>query len=243
MSTENQKLPLKEIYEHFREIYGLLLKITQLNLKIEAENKRLLSINKMISQRSMDKHDYLEQLSKLCTKQILAEISALEKNIQQLKQNEMNLKTEKEIEAYHQSLNQNKNRLSELEALYFDREQETESLQLKIKETEQFLSGIEETKNEIMQEIKINIHPMHNESEGYKLRMQAIIETLPASRKNLFLERYHYFKKSNPFCLITTHKCESSQLHIDQHSYRQVSLLLAIELCPHCEKILLPVFL
>lgn len=187
----------------------------------ERENEALLQTAKL-KQELISTTNELADVEKLLKtaseqKQRLIDIGGDEKKIQNFSQ---------DIEKYEEKGMEFLSRLDEIES--------------EISDQKNFLSGIQKTISEIMEEVKPEVEKCDQEIKNIDLRVELLTQELPDDFRNLYLKVSAKKLAHGPFSRTDQGSCYFCRFKISKVDESEIDTQRSLKTCPQCGRIFLP---
>lgn len=232
-----------EAFKILKEINSLNQKIQKILSEQKDEYSRITKIEKIRTQRTdllvQDEKRKEEINNKM--QSFEEEINALTDELEQVKRSESTIKNEKQLSAYQDQLKSLNCAIEENENSTFSLLEESEQIEETISEHKTFLTGSQESIQEIIKEIEVAVN---QKSEGLTIlqkRIQLLNEELPSEFSNALKDASKKHPASSPFTRIIEKHCEFCKMKLSASIIQDVETSLKLKSCSCCERIILPV--
>ena len=233
----------KENFRVLKEINSLLTKCQILEAQIESENSRLDKIERQIKLKK-DQMNLLTEQSKSHKQNLSqkeAELFKVEKQNEAATTNMNRAITEKELNAAQDQLNKSAELIERLNEEILNLMEKDEEFDDQIKEISQFLTGIEEGKSEIKEDIKTNTDPMKKELEGYRSRIENLFGEIPSPHDQAFKNLVAKNLPKGPITRLNQQNyCELCGTQISATKVKAVEEQLQYSACSGCTRVIIP---
>jgi len=231
---------IEESFQNLLEINSLFLKIHDLELASKGELKRLGDLESLEGLKLALLEVKKAEIKAIHLKEMELEISKILDQINRHKAQINLITTQKELDSLTHEIENDSKKVENLEADYFLKLELFENLNQEIKDLENFLSGIKNTKKEIEGEVNASLVIKKNEIENFQKRVDSLIEMCDKSVKNIFKDFVYKNKISDPISFIKSKNCSRCKISLDSMTIQNVENKRSIEICSNCNRILLP---
>jgi predicted nucleic acid-binding Zn-ribbon protein len=231
---------MTDTYRNFIEIMSLKAKIYKLLGNVQSQTKRILDTeNKKTSSIAKKEALSLELLELGVSKNELL-IKDLDLKLSKLNSDINKVNSEKELNSINSEISFLKEKLQALEDETFLKIDIADNLQAEITTLSGFITGIDQTITEIKNEAEAEIQKDQKEISNLNLRILSLVDSLPTSVQKTYHLVDKKFKTSPPFSFINQKNCSTCKINIDQMTVSNVLSHRSVEICPSCDRILLP---
>ncbi len=232
----------KSIFRKFSLISTIDQKIHRHMTTIESEKARIEHVK---SQREQKKEhvDHASEALKM-TKELLQgeekELFQIEKQLEKSKVNLDNAKNQQQLSAIEKEIETLSPKQEEHETIILELLEKIEQLELNIKETNNFLTGSEETLQQITGEVGEIVNEEEKEIKSSEQEIAQILKEISPNDKEIFELTNKKYRFNTPLVKIQNGACPKCGSMIDKMTISQVDKGVSIEMCPGCNRILLP---
>lgn len=227
-------------HRHLIEIEALKKQNNQNLLQISSENKRISDLNERRAKTIAQIDDLILEEKNLSLSITQQQIDALDTRLKKLN-SQLNLAiTEKEQIAFEKQIKLARHEKDNLENIYFENLEKSESLLEEIKDKKEFMKGSIESLEMIKDEVAKNIAGEQKIIDDRNLRIHSLEDALHPSIKSLYLELEKKFTPKRPICYLVDKKCTECHLLVDSVLKNSLEEGRSIEICPGCGRLLIP---
>ena len=192
----------------------------------------------------------IEVLSKRKT-DTLAQLSGLKSDYIRLQQSLHEIEQKMKVQAEQRSRwidaggDENKRKMMEAELIKLEEEgfsllQKLDENEIERKEIQTFLLGLENTTQEISLESKNEMQIVENEIKQINLRLEGLVEILPAEFKDLLLKLLKKNLAHGPFTRMEAGSCFFCRYKISRVVESEIDMHKLLRQCPQCSRIFIP---
>lgn len=169
------------------------------------------------------------------------ELAELEAKIHKSNEHISNATTQQQADAITKELETLTPLAGEKEDRILELIDQIEQLQEQIKGHEEFLKGSEKTLEEIRNEVSNLNKKEKQDIDNLEERIANLLETIPKSFKDIFLESQKEHRFQHPVAFIENRCCSQCRFAVDITIQENVTKALSPERCPSCSRMLLPI--
>lgn len=229
----------RESLGHLVEIQSLKKQESHFQEAIESEHERISALEKRQSFAQNEIERLTKEIADLKIKAKELELDSLLSEQQKLKAKEALVTNEKEAHALEKTLKENVEKAQNLEAEIFTALELEEKYSDEIKDLRSFLNGLQSTIKEISEEVKTSTTEQLQDLKSVQSRIQSLLGLCHKDILVLF-ERAQKKHPKSPLSYINGSSCKECRMVLNSVLKSQVENISAIEICPYCERILLP---
>lgn len=229
----------RESLGHLVEIQSLKKQESHFQEAIESEHERISALEKRQSFAQNEIERLTKEIADLKIKAKELELDSLLSEQQKLKAKEALVTNEKEALALEKTLKENIEKAQNLEAEIFTALELEEKYSDEIKDLRSFLNGLQSTIKEISEEVKTSTTEQLQDLKSVQSRIQSLLGLCHKDILVLF-ERAQKKHPKSPLSYINGSSCKECRMVLNSVLKSQVENISAIEICPYCERILLP---
>lgn len=221
-----------ESFTKLKEIDSLTkLKNSHVKAKLDEESR----LNKLLERKTQTESAITAQKQLIISKNTeMAELEKRLKNAAEQKQRLMDIGgDEKKIQDFT-------NQISELEEKGFLLLDEQEKIESELGDLKTFLGGLEKTIFEIKAEIDEASLKLNQEIANSELRIELLMNELPADFKSLLIKVSSKNLAHGPFTRIEQGSCYFCRYKISRLDESEIDMLKGLKTCPQCGRIFLP---
>lgn len=233
----------KETFRKLKEINSLYLENQKTLQSANTEGGRLTKILKMEDLRKDELENHLLEKSAA-----ISEMAEIENKIAQLQLkknqtlcNKNNVFSQEEIDAFEKQLSVTETDLDELEEKGLYLLEQIEEYTTQIEEAQNFLSGVQETKKEISDEILKSNQPLLDKIQVNEKRMEHLFSELPDKVTESFKSLVQKNLKYGATAQIDKNHCSICKMILPQIDIEKVEKHLHYMSCPSCSRVFIPV--
>jgi predicted nucleic acid-binding Zn-ribbon protein len=227
-------------FRHLIEIEALKRQNAQNQLQIMSENKRISDLNDRRAKTLLQIDDFITEEKNLNLVLTQQQIDTLQSRLTKLNSQLALAVTEKEQIAFENQIKLIKSELENLENLYFENLEISESIFTSIKEFQEFLVGSKESLNLIQLEVQNSVEAEKKIIENRNLRIASLLDELHPSLKDLYLASEAKFSSKRPVSYLIDKKCSECHMLTDSILKNSLEEGRTIENCPSCGRLLIP---
>lgn len=229
-----------ETFRNFIEIEGLNKKIAQHIAEIASQEKRIKDAEgkKLSAMMNIDQNNL--RIKELKLKELELTVSGLEKKLAHYQEQMSLVKNQKELDSLTHEINSTKSQLTIEETDFFNKIDLVTTLENEILDLNNFVKGINESIDEIKKEVEIEISKNKKEIDNFQLRINSLLDQLNPSDKKMYQELAVKFKSTSPTAFIIGKNCSLCRINIDAQTINLVDHAKSLEICPNCNRLLLP---
>lgn len=232
----------KLIFSKFKEIATIDQKINMLQNTIISEEDRIKSLN-TLRQNKQEHLDHTNEALKV-TKKLLSdeekELFNLDKQLQKSKENLKTASTQQQLNAAEKEIETLEPRKNEHEIVILDLMEKIEYLEDEIDMTKNFLAGSNDTLKEISNEVMEIVSEKRKEISISEEEINLILKSIPSIERELFEMTNKRYRFNTPLVRINNNSCPKCGSSIDRMTLTNVDKAISLEVCPGCNRILLP---
>ncbi len=229
-------------FSHLKEIQSLDNMIKKHLDAISAEEGRLEHIN-ALRKRAQDEIENLTNLvsqKKVTTQNLEKELFDWENKLAKAEENLPYATNEKEVSALERDRSMSQENVDDLQEKVLTLLEEIEEHENLIREKEVFLSGSQETLDEINLEIEIETRQERQQITNYEARIEVLRQEVPGSLWQTFSEARKKHRFNLPLARIMNKACEKCRFIVDAQTASRVEAATGYELCTQCGRLLIP---
>lgn len=231
---------MTDTYRNFIEIMSLKAKNYQLLTDIQSQRKRILDTESKKTAAISKKDALALQILELGISKNEQLIKDLDSKLSKLNTDINKVNSEKELNSLNNEIAFLKEELHTLEDETFLKIDIADKLQVELATLSGFIAGIDQTITEIKLEAESEIKKHQKEVENLSSRISSLVDSLPSSVQKTYQLVDKKFVSSPPFSFINQKNCSACKINIDQMTVSNVQNHRSVELCPSCDRILLP---
>lgn len=229
-------------YNALVEIQGLDTRIASHLKIIEQETARLSFIktqkNQKIDSLALSKNEFKklsEELGRL-EAQLAHKTSQLEK----VNNHFTSLHDEKQLSLYEKEKAQVLLEKNQLEDTILEKYEQYDQLDTDIKETESFLTGVEQSIKEVQDEIALIQQKEEKEIKNYEERIDSLMHDIPSELLSLFQKTREKYRFKGLLTRVENNKCSRCRYTLDNQTALAIDKMTSVELCPSCQRLFIP---
>lgn len=231
-----------EQYKDLLELQSLENQILKFENNIKDHNKRIIFVESKKQEAINDLSDLnltLEQTKKdLGQKE--DKLNQLQNNLIRNKEKMDMVKTTKEMEFLEAEVKSINDSIPVCEDLVFNLLENIETLEKNIGEKQSFLAGIDQSIEEVRTEVNIDIEKENKELKYYQERKSHLLDSFEKTFKDMFIFTYNKLRLKTFISILNGNRCGYCKNGVPANTCEQIEKAFLIELCPTCERILIP---
>ncbi|MCK5074057.1 MAG: hypothetical protein KAQ98_11570 [Bacteriovoracaceae bacterium] len=210
--------------------------------KIDYHKKRISDIEEKRKNAKEDLNEKTDKLSILKTKikKDEARLYDLETKLSKTRENMKVVTTNQQISALEKEIEVLVPQRDSLEENSLEVMEKIEILETDVTELEGFLNGSEKTMQEIKTEVESNIRDEQHEIDNYNERVENLLSLIPPQMCAVFKNVNKKYKYKNPLTFVENNTCIQCSFIIERNLSSSIEKGTIIELCPNCERLLIP---
>lgn len=233
----------KESYRIIKEISSLHTHKQKLIAETNNEGGRLDKILKMEEERAqkLTEDQTLRGELSIELTQVENSIATLSSQLEQTQANKNNVFTEDEISAFEKQSEHLSSELSLKEEQGLELLEKIESLEAEINDAKTFLTGIQETKIEIQDEILADNKPLLDQTKNIDTRIENLFKELPQKIQPKIHDLLNKNLKYGPTAQIENDHCSICKMGLSKMKVQEIEKSLHFHCCEGCERVFIPV--
>lgn len=248
MATGSSKRNEQQLSKSLEPFFALK-EIQSLDKMIQSHQKMItdqeLRIAKLQNLRSNKEKDLIDadiELDRLSKNYILEEKSnqLITRDLTQAQTNIMAATNDHELKAANAQISTKKPLKEKSDQTLYELLTTIEEKEQEIKDLKSFMEGSLKTLSEITTEVQSLISQEKSEIENLETRINLLTNSLPEHFKTKFSSINKKYRFKSPITIVDNNHCKECYFIISRNQMASLDKANTIELCPQCERILLP---
>lgn len=232
----------KSTFRKFTLIDVLDQKIFRHQSTVDSEQARITTIVHQREQRAEQRDHALAALK--TTKDLLSgeesDLFTVQQNLEKSRANQLTAANQQQLDAIEKEIGILEPKQEESEVIILELMEKVETLEEGIAAADEFLAGSEQTLITIKEEVAEIIAVEQKEIENSEKEIKLIMNELNPSDRELLQLTLNRYRFKTPMLKIVNGSCAKCGSVIDSLTASQVEKAVTLEMCPGCNRILLP---